>query len=91
MLCRTRKSNFQYGRSRPGVGDRMLETWDVHGIFEEFCVALGMTLPTGKDAYLTAQTQFDWFKAAMEVPDIQYGDVLRLVEVWIFGVSSQEV
>jgi hypothetical protein len=82
---------YQYGRTRPGVGDRILVTWDVHGVLEDFCKALKMTLPTGDDVYVTAKGQFDWFKEELSVPELTYNDLMRLVETWIMGVPGEEV
>ena len=82
---------YQYGRTRPGVGDRLLETWDVHGVVEDFCKAMGMSLPTGNDVYVTAKGQLDWIKAELAIPDISYNDLMRLMETWIMGVPAEEV
>ena len=82
---------YQYGRTRPGVGDRILVTWDVHGVLEDFCKALKMTLPTGDDVYVTAKGQFDWLKEELSVPELTYNDLMRLVETWIMGVPGEEV
>ena len=62
VLCEYRITSgaYQYGRTRPGVGDRLLDTWDVHGVVEDFCKAMDMKLPTGDDVYVTAKGQFDW-------------------------------
>ena len=61
---------YQYGRTRPGVGDRLLDTWDVHGVLEDFCKAMEMTLPTGDDVYVTAKGQFDWIKEELSIPEV---------------------
>lgn len=82
---------YQYGRTRPGVGDRLLATWDVHGVLENFCKALGMTLPTGDDVYVTAKGQFDWLREELSVPDLSYNDLMRLMETWVMGVPGEEV
>lgn len=67
---------YQYGRHRPGIGDRLLATWDPHGVLEEFCRAMGMTIPVGEDAYLTAQAQFTWMKAELGIPEVLYGNMM---------------
>ena len=60
-------------------------------MLEDFCKAMGMVLPTGKDAYLTAQAQYDWMKTALSIPAVAYGDIMRLMEAWIIGVPATEV
>lgn len=52
---------------------------------------MGLVLPKGEEAYLNAQTQFDWIKAALSIPAVSYGDLMRLLEVWIMGVPATEV
>ena len=52
---------------------------------------MGVVLPKGEEAYLNAQTQFDWNKAALSIPAVSYGDLMRLLEVWIMGVPATEV
>lgn len=73
------------------MGDRLLITWDVHGVLEDFCRALKMDLPTGDNAYVTAKGQFDWIKGELSVPELTYNDLMRLVETWIMGVPGEEV
>ena len=72
VLCSYRITSgaYQYGRTRPGVGDRLLDTWDVHGVLEDFCKAMEMTLPTGDDVYVTAKGQFDWIKEELSIPEV---------------------
>ena len=48
------------------------ETWDPHGILEEFCVVIGMTVPSGEEAYLTALEQFNWIKQTLAISEAQY-------------------
>jgi hypothetical protein len=60
-------------------------------VLEELCKAMGMVLPEGEDAYLNAQTQFDWIKTALSIPAVAYGDLMRLLEVWVMGVPATEV
>ena len=52
---------------------------------------MGMALPIGEEAYLNAQTQFDWIKTALSIPAVSYGDLMRLLEVWVMGVPATEV
>ena len=82
---------YQYGRHQPGIGDRLLATWDVHGVLEDFCKAMGMAVPEGDDAYLTAQAQYEWVKTELGIPEVAYGDIMRLMETWIMGVPATEV
>ena len=70
MYCRTTTGGYQYGRHKPGIGDRLLHTWDVHGVQEDFSKALGMELTVNDNAYLTAQAQYDWIKADLNIPRI---------------------
>lgn len=60
-------------------------------MLEELCKAMGLVLPKGEEAYLNAQTQFDWIKTALSIPAVSYGDLMRLLEVWIMGVPATEV
>ena len=90
-MFRIKTGPHQYGRLLPGIGDRLLATWDVHGVMEELCKAMGLLLPEGEDAYLNAQAQFDWVKTALNIPAVAYGDLMRLLEVWVMGVPATEV
>jgi hypothetical protein len=58
---------------------------------EDFTKAMGMVLPTGDEAYLTADAQYEWLKATLNIPAIAYGDIMRLLEAWIMGVPATEV
>jgi hypothetical protein len=82
---------YQYAKSRPGAGDRILKTWDPHGVLDEFFVDINLELPTGKDAYVNAQQQYDWLKKTLDTPDLLYTDLLRLAEVWAMGAPVLEV
>jgi quinol-cytochrome oxidoreductase complex cytochrome b subunit len=60
-------------------------------VLEDFTKAMGMVLPTGDEAYLTADAQYEWLKASLNIPAIAYGDIMRLLEAWIMGVPATEV
>ena len=52
---------------------------------------MGMTIPVGEDAYLTAQAQFTWMKAELGIPEVLYGNMMWLMETWLMGVPASEV
>ena len=60
-------------------------------MLEDFTKAMGMVLPVGDEAYLTAEAQYEWLKTALNIPAVSYGDIMRLLEAWIMGVPATEV
>lgn len=86
-LCR----HTPHRRAFPGPADRILATWDPHGILDEFYTALKMTLPNEDDAYYTAQAQFEYFKSTWNTPQLEYIDLLRLAELWYMDTPTPEV
>lgn len=67
-----------------GVVDRILETWDPHGILQEFFTALDLPKedPPADDKFFTAAEQFTLYKRLLYTPELRYVDLLRLAELW---------
>ena len=82
-----------------GVGDRILSTWDPHGILEEFYVALQVSAAVvgaseggaASEEYFTAEEQFNYYKRTLYTPELRYVDLLRMAETWYMGAPIAEV
>ena len=60
-------------------------------MLEDFCKDMGLVPPTGEDAYVTALGQYDWIKGTLNIPEVSYNDIMRLMETWVMGVPANEV
>lgn len=60
-------------------------------MLEDFCKDMGLVPPTGENAYVTALGQFDWIKETLNIPEVSYNDIMRLMETWVMGVPADEV